>query len=566
MPAKYASDLGVATLRRMPSAAVLGPVVLPLLVAGVIAIFGFARISLGRVAAAAGAWGCVVSLLAVWIPVRSSIELTLGPLGYGSSLDLRIDAVAFAFGLMIATPTAVLLTLQPRTWQEICISLLGLASAIAAVEAGGVVLTAIAGGTAATVAIVLLETEDPRAARPGWATLLAGWLALSWVGVILQVGGGTAVYSAVPVATVTAPLFTVLAAAALLASNLFPWRTWPAKLWSRPSLRAAGITVGILYPLGFYLLVRAYELGDGRYPHPLFTAGLAILGVIAAFASAARAQAAATRREFLGEVLPFFGGFALASIAIGTALGLVAGLVVLATAAAMVACLALLPDRAGLASVVSIAAAVGLPPGITFGARVVGIEATFEAADFFGLIGLAGVAAWGTLMVGGARAIGLTGGRGHPERETFAGIAMAIALLTMLAGPAIAAVHTGFANPVASEVMQASNVTLGGGLTSVVTVSSVLPAATLFAPLLVLGVLVYALAGTSAIRTQPRAALFKLPAREVWEGARVTLRALTVPEQYRSILDIRELETAAAGGQPLLWLAALAALGFAVTR
>lgn len=550
----------------MPSAAVLLPVVLPLLAAGVIAVFGLAGMNPGRVAAGVGAWSSVVALLVVWIPVRSSVELTLGPLGYGSSFDLRIDAVTLAFGLMIATPAAVLLTLQPRTWQEMSISLLGLTSAVGAVEAGGVVLTALAGGTAATVAIVLLETEDPRTPRPSWATLLAGWLALGWVGVILQVGGGTAVFSAVPVATVTAPLFAVLAAAALLVSNLFPWRTWPADVWSRPSLRAAGITVAILYPLGFYLLVRAYELGDGRYPDPLFNAALAVLGVIAAFTAAARAQAAATRRQFLGEVIPFFGGFALASIAIGTALGLVGGLVILATAAAIVACLALLPDRAGLASILSIAAAVGVPPGIAFGSRVIGIEATFEAGDFLGLIGIAGAAAWAMLMVGGARAIGLPGGRGHPASETFAGVSAAIALLTIAAGPAIAAVNVGFANPVASEVMQASNGPLGGGLTSVVTVSSVLPAVTLLAPLLVLGVLVYTLAGTSSIRTQARPALFKLPVGGGWQQARDAVRALAVPEEYRSILNIRELETAAAGGKPLLWLAALAALGFAVTR
>src|SRR5256885_2035726 len=230
----------------------------------------------------------------------------------------------------------------------------------------------------------------------------------------------------------------------------------------------------------------------------------------------------------------------------------VAGLVLLATAAAMVACLALLPDRAGLAAMVSIAAAVGLPPGLAFGARVIGIEATFEAGDLLGLIGVAAAAAWALLMVGGARAIGLPGGRGHPATETFAGVSMAIAVLTLLAGPAIAAVQTGFANPVATEVMSTS--ALGGGLTTVDTVSSVLPAVTLFAPLLILGVLVYAVAGTSAIRRQSRAALFKLPEGGIWQRARETVRALTVPEQYRSILNIRELEIAAVGGHALLLL------------
>ncbi len=550
----------------MPSAAVLVPVALPLLAAAVIAASGIAGMHLGRMAAAAGAWGSAIALLAVWLPVRSSLELLLGPLGYGSSLDLRLDGVSFAFGLMIVLPAAVLLTLQPRAWSEASISLLGVGAAMAAVEAGGVVLTAIAGGTAATVAAVLLETEDPGAPRPGWALLLAGWLALSLVGVILQVGGGTAVYSAVPVATVTGPVFVLLAVSALLASCLFPWRTWPAQLWGRPTLRAAGITVAMLYPLGFYLLVRAYELGDGRYPSQVFNVLLAVVGLGAAFAAAGRAQAAATRREFFGEVIPGFGGFALAAIALGTPLGLVAGLILLATASAFVACLALLPDRAGIAPVVAVAAAVGLPPGIAFGGRVLGIAATFEAGDFLGLIGLAGSAAWVTWMVAGARAIGLPGGRGHPAAETFPRIAMLIAAATLLAGPAIASFELGFASPVAGEVMRSSAGSLGGGLTSVVTISSVLPAVALFAPLLAIAVVAYALAGISAIRTQARPRLFRIPTLRAVEQARAAIRSATVPEAYRSILSIKALEDAAAGGGAVLWLVVLVVLAFAVTR
>src|SRR5438477_1215925 len=146
----------------MPPAAVLGPVVLPLVAAAVIAVFGLAGTNLGRADAAVGAWGSAIALVVAWLPVRSSLELLLGQLGYGSSLDLRIDSVTFAFGLMIVVPAALLLTLQPRTWPEAAISLLAVAAAMAAVEAGGVVLTAIAGGTAATLAVILLDTEDPR--------------------------------------------------------------------------------------------------------------------------------------------------------------------------------------------------------------------------------------------------------------------------------------------------------------------------------------------------------------------------------------------------------------------
>jgi hypothetical protein len=550
----------------VPSVAVLGPVVLPLVAAAIIAIAGFAGADLGRVGAAAGSWASVAGLVAVWAPVRSSVELTLGPLGFGSSFDLRVDGVTFAFGLMVALPAAILLTLQPRAWPQSVLSLLSVASAIAAVEAGGVVLTAIAGGTAATLAVVLLDTENPRAPRPGWAMLLGGWLALSWFGVILQLGGGTAVYSAVPVATVTGPVFTLLAASAILASSLFPWRSWPAALWTRPSLRAAGITVATLYPLGFYLLVRAYELGDGRYPHPLFNVILAAVGIVAAFAAAARAQAAPTRREFLGEVVPGLGGFALVAIALGTALGLVAGLMLLMTAAALVAALALLPDAAGVASLVVVAAAVGLPPGITFAARVLGIEATFEAGDFLGLIGVAAAATWATWMVAGARAIGLPGGRGHPADETAPRVALVIGLVALVAGPALAALNVVYADPVAAEVMQSSASTSAGGLTNVVTVSSVLPAVTLLVPLLAIGVAAYMVAGTSAIRTQARPALFSAPAVAALTRLRKAVRSATVPEQYRSIVNLRLLEAASAGGHAVLWFGGLVALAFAVTR
>jgi hypothetical protein len=257
---------------------------------------------------------------------------------------------------------------------------------------------------------------------------------------------------------------------------------------------------------------------------------------------------------------------AMTAISIGTALGLVAGIVMLATASALVAALAFLPDRAGFASLVAIAAAVGLPPGLAFASRVVAIEATFEAGDFLGLIGIAGIAAWLVLMVGGARAIGLPGGRGHPESETFPSVSLAVAIAILAAGPAVAAIQLGYADPVAAEVMPGAASSLGGGLVSIVTVSSVLPAVTLLVPLLLLGVLLYALIGSSAIHTESRPVLFRLPAAAALARARSAARALAVPAQYRSILNMRELEDAAAGGKPVLWLTALVALAFAVTR
>src|SRR6202140_5151102 len=547
----------------MPSIALLAPVLLPLIAAGGITAFGFGGFNFGQIAAAGGAWAALLALLALWLPPRSTQELSLGHRGFASAFQLRLDAVAFAFGLIVLAPAALVLTLQRRSWQEAALGALGVAAAMGAIEAGGVVLTALAGGTAATLAVIQLDGEDIRAPRPRWSVLLAAWLALSWAGVILQVRSGTAAYSAVPVSALTAPVFALIAFAGLIASGLVPWRSWPAEVWSRPSLRAGGVVVSTLYPLGFYLLVRAYEMGDGRYPHIAFHAVLASLGVLVAFGAAARAQSAASRRGFLAEVIPGIGGFALMTVALGTPLGLVAGLMTLALAAAMTAALSLLPDRGGLASVILIAAAVGLPPALGFGARVVGIESTFEAGDFFGFIGVAGTMVWVPWVVAGARATGLPAGRGRPLAETFPRVAIAIPPLTIVAGPAMGLLQTAFANPAQADVMPLPPGSASGGLTSVVTVTTVLPVVALFVPLLIIAVIAFGAASSSAIRTQPRPSLFTLP----WIGAIERLRQgaarASMPEQYRTILNLRALETAAVGGRPLMWLASLVALAYA---
>src|SRR5260370_24364102 len=401
----------------MPSIALLAPVVIPLLAAGALALCGVAGRKIGRIVLGGGWWGAILVLIALWAPVRATQELSLGQLGF-APLHLRLDGVGFAFALMVMVPAAVLLTMQPRAWQEGTVAALGLAAVVLAVEAGGVLLTALAGGAAATLVVVQLDIEDPRASRPPWGMLLAAWLALSWVGAILQVRGGTAAYTAVPVSALPVSVFVLLAGAALMASGLFPWRGWPSHVWGRPALRAAGMAVATLYPLGFYLLVRAYEIGDGRYPQFWLQAVLAALGVVGAFGAAARAPGATTRREYLGEGVPGPGGFALMGISLGTPLGLVAGLATLVVAAVLAACLPLLPDRASPASIVAIAAAAGLPPGLAFGVRVIGLEATFEAGNLMGLLGIAGAATWIVSIIGAAPAIGLPAGRGQPASET----------------------------------------------------------------------------------------------------------------------------------------------------
>jgi hypothetical protein len=551
---------------------------------------GLAGLKPGRAIVGAGAWGALLALLLLWLPIRSTEELTLGPLGFGAGFDLRLDGVAFAFGLVILLPSAVILTLQPRTWQEGTVAALGVAAAVLAVEAGGVLLTALAGGTAATLAVIQLDIEDIRAPRPPWGALLAAWLALSWAGGILQVVGGTAVYAAVPVSALTVPVFALIAVAALMASGLFPWRGWPAQLWSRPSLRASGMAVATLYPLGFYLLVRAYEMGDGRYPQPALGIALACLGVLVSLGVAVRTQSAVTRREYLGEVIPGLGGFALMAIAIGTPVGLVAGIVVLATIGVLAGCLPLLPDRAGPPTLLTTAAASGVPPGLAFGAMVLALTATFGAGDFIGLIGIAGAAVWILFVVAAARAVGLPAGRGHAAAETFPGTAMAVAAVLLIAGAALPVVVTLLAVPAQADVMPRS-AGLGGGLVSVATLQADLPALALFAPLLLLSAVAYGITGgfgvqrgprresvsagvgdqktdqkTSARSAQARPPVFTFAGGDTQKRWLDAVRRAAVPEQYRSIVNLRALEKAAAGGSPVLWLATLVALAYAVNR
>jgi hypothetical protein len=566
----------------MPPLALLAPIALPLFAGGLTAALGLAGLKPGRAIVGAGAWAALLVLFILWLPIRSTQELTLGPLGFGASFDLRLDGVAFAFGLVILLPSAILLTLQPRTWQEGTVAALGVAAAVLAVEAGGVLLTALAGGTAATLAVIQLDIEDIRAPRPPWGALLAAWLALSWAGGILQVVGGTAVYGAVPVSALTVPVFSLLAIAALMASGLFPWRGWPAQLWARPSLRAAGMAVATLYPLGFYLLIRAYEMGDGRYPQPVLGIALACLGVLVALGVAVRAQSATTRREYLAEVIPGLGGFALMAIGIGTPVGLVAGIVVLACVAVLAACLPLLPDRAGPATLLTIAAAAGSPPGLAFGALVVALAATFEAGDFMGFIGIAGAAVWILFVVAAARAVGLPAGRGHPAIETSPRTAMALAAVLLVAGAALPVVVTLFAVPAQADVMPRA-AGLGGGLISVATIQTDLPALTLFAPLLLLGAIAYGITGgfgtqraprTAPVGEQkgttksapPRPSVFAVPGIDAPKRWLDAARRAAVPDQYRSIVNLRALEKAAAGGKPVLWLATLVALAYAVSR
>ena len=552
----------------MPPLALVVPIALPIAASLIAAASGRFGWHLGRVPAAAGSLAALIALLSIWIPIRSTLDIPIGALGFGANLDLRLDAVGLAFGLLILGPASVLLWLQPRTWRESTVASLGVAAAVLLIESRGALLTALAGSTAATLALIQLEMEDVEAPRPAWAVVLAPWLAMAWVGVILLVQGGTADYDSVPVAALTTPVLLLVAMAAVMASGLYPWRSWAARLWARPSLRATGIMIATVQPLGVYLLVRAYEMGDGRYPNSTLNVALVAWGVLVALGAAVRAQAATTRREYMSEVLPGLAGFALMSVAVGSALGVVAAVILLAAAAVTTTCLPLLPQKRGAASFFVVAAAAGVPPSLAFGGRLLGLDAAFEVGGAIGLIGVAGVATWLVSVAAAARSIGLPHGPGHPPAEVVPRVAAGLGAISIAAGPGLA-VGALLAGYVAADVIALpGGESLGGGL-SVSTVSTVVAAVALLGPLLVLGIVALALSRPSApgaAAGEGRAPLFVVPGTDLLRAGLASLRAAAVPDQYRSLFNPQALERIAAGGTPLLWLAALVALAFAVTR
>src|SRR5438270_7251356 len=424
----------------MPAIALSLPVALPL-AAGVAAMLAN-RLGAGacRAIAASGVWAGAAAVVALWIPLRSTLELSLGTVGLGVAIGLRLDAVAVVFGLAILTPIALLLTVHPRPWQESAVIALGAASALLATEASDVVLTALAGCTAATLVVIALGIEDLDAPRPLWAMLIAAWLALAWAGVQLQVTGGTAGYAVVPVSALTAPVFVLIAFAAIVGSGLYPWRGWVSRVWSRSSLRTAAVAAALLQPLGLYLLFRAYEMGNGRYPQPILSVAVAAWGVLVAFGAASRAQSATTRRAYLAEVLPCLAGFAIVFAAVGSTLGLVASLIVLMSASVLMTAIPLVGDRSGAPSLLVAAAGVGMPAGLAFGGLLLGLVAAFAAGEAFGLIGLAAVVTWLLAAAAAARSVRLPSAAAANEAETRPGIAAAFAAVALAAGPALGVV------------------------------------------------------------------------------------------------------------------------------
>lgn len=533
---------------------------------------GLAGVRVGRWLAAAGAWLSLAALLGIWGGSgRAILELNLSPTLGEAPLSLRLGPVAAAFGLFVLLPSALLLTFQERSWQESGIAALAACASVATTEAGSALLTALTLGACASLVLLALLQEQARAAPGYWFGLTVVGLLLLWAGAVLDVTGGTSVYSAAPVTALRVPVFVLVAAAGVLCAGLVPARTWVSEVWRRPRLQAGTLAVALVVPLGFMLLVRAYELGAGRWPSPWLNLAMAALGTATAAAAALRAQAADSRRGFLAEAVPLSGGLALLGLALGTPFGVIAAAVTLSGSALLAGLVPLLPSTRQPVAVLGLAVAVGVPPALVFAGRLLPLQAAVEAGEPTAFLALAAAGAWLLGIAAAARAVRL------PEQEEPSakrlGMWIGVAL-ALLGGAGLGGLQTLLALPLAVEALGAPASAVSGGYGAVTTPSGGWSALTLGGPLLVLAVAAAFFSRRLWKRwphltgrmTEPPAPFFELPLGGAGDRLADVLGRVKLPPQYRSLLDPAGLEAAMARSRPWFWAAATAALIVAVTR
>ena len=556
----------------MPAASLLVPPGLLAAAAVLTWALGLARVDIGRWPAAVGAWLALAALLVIWLRSgRGPLEFNL-PWNVGAApLSLRLGPVAVGFGLLVLLPAAQLLTFQERGWRESGVAALATCASLVASESASVLLTTLALGFCASLLLLALLQEQARATPGYWFALTAAGLLLVWAATVLEVTGGTSLYTAVPVTALRAPVFLLLAAGGVLCSGLLPARTWVSEVWQRPRLQAGTLAGGLLVPLGFLLLVRAYEMGAGQWPAWWLNPALAALGAATAAAAALRAQAAANRQGFLGEAVPLSGGLTLLGLALGTPFAVSAAFLSLAGSAVLAGALPLLPGTRRPVAVVALAVAAGAPPALLFGGRLLAVQAAIEAGGLAAFLGLAGAAAWLLGIAAAARAVTLpTAASGT---GSLAGARLGVAM-ALTGGVALAALETGLALPLATEAMGSSVSVVSGGYLAVVTPSGGWPALTLAGPLLALGAIAALLSRArwtgwqrlSLPERGPGEPFLDLPLAGVSGRLAGMVAALRLPSQYRSLLSPAALEAAMASSRLWLWAAVTVALVVAVTR
>ena len=206
----------------------------------------------------------------------------------GIQLVLRVDHLGLFFagvgvtaGLLISLPWLLRPFRRHRPHQGWV--LLAQAGMILVTLAGG--LETLAAGWAMTATalclLVLVSRLDTSGRLVGGNTALwhialqfSGALLLLAAAVTVQVVAGTGGFDAIPVGAVDSRAFLLAVAAPVLAI-LGLGATARAM---RDPIGTALAVASVSVPMACYLLVRLYDLGDGRLPDPRFGAALAVIG------------------------------------------------------------------------------------------------------------------------------------------------------------------------------------------------------------------------------------------------------------------------------------------------
>jgi len=519
-----------------------------------------------RLIGALVAWASLVALVAIWAPQRTLLDLTVGELGAGIRLAVRLDAVSFAFGLFVLLPAALLLTFTRSPSPPL--ALLAAAASLFTLEASGLILAAF--GWGATLLAVAMLLQAGGEAKPMTTRLRdqAALLLLLWAGAAIYSRAGTDQYAAIPVSVLQPQIFALVAIASLLASGIVPWKSWPAALWERLRPETAGPATALLFFTGFYFLVRMYEAGGGHYPSPLYNTLLAVAGTACAVGATLRAQAAPSRRAYLGETLPVAGGFALLALALGTPLGVAAAIGTLGAASLLCAVLPMVSEEALTGSVlVALVVSVGLPPTAVFGTRLLDVQAALEANEVTGYLGLVAVAAWAIGIAAAARAVRLGPRReAEPARSRFGALLVAAALAA--GGVGLGALQSAIAIPAAATVVSFPNTALTGGLYATDTASGSWPAVAL-GGLLAVAAVVLGLArwrfGGTALPAAEAPPFFAPRWRSLPDRFGSLADALEIPAEFR-VTGWKRIDEALTRGSIWLWIVLFAVLAVVITR
>jgi hypothetical protein len=552
---------------------------------------GHTGVGAGRVVCAPAAWlAAAVEAVAWWWGGRVPLELSL-PFGLaGAPLGVKLDGSIFALQMITLLALALLFTFQPRDPGRAALASLVGGVALGTLAASSLSLTAFGLSVCSGLVWTALAWDERTEVGATWGALSLAWVLLLWAAVVLEVVGGTSVYSAVPVTALQAPVFLLLAAAALLCAGALPWRTWVSLVWRRARPASGSLAVAVLVPLGFSLLLRAYALGAGQWPggwlHPL----LAGLGAATALAAAGRAQAAGSVRAVRAEAVPLGAGLTLLGLALGTPLGVAAAVLSLGGLGLVAGLVPLLPEG-GLVASLGDALAFGAPPALVFGGWLLCVQAALEAGPVTGLMGLAGVFAWSVGLAAVARATWLPA----PAARSGSPVGLAVgAGLLLAAGVGLGGLASLVAAPVASDLAPpgshgAAVSYLGGGAVGVTVPSGSWPAGALGGAVAIVGVVLLAIVGLlrrpgrepvrplSGVEEEPARGrrsvsglevkpLIEPPWRDLRDRLATRLRGLRVPSQYRSLVRPNAVAAAATRGRPWFWALVTLALALVVTR